>query len=81
MFPSHGLPVGQKAIQLQGELPLYAQVRHGPIEYGKDIVALLAIDGSVVLRHYQVKCGDIDKKKWRVSKDELEEVFGSRGAR
>jgi hypothetical protein len=60
---------------LQAGLPLYAQVRHGPIEYGKDIAALLHIDGVVVLRHYQVKCGDIDKNKWRESKDELEEIF------
>jgi len=60
---------------LQSGLPLYTQIRHGPIEYGKDIVALLEVDGSVVLRHYQVKCGDIDKKKWRESKDELEEMF------
>jgi hypothetical protein len=60
---------------LQGGLPLYADIRHGPIEYGKDIVALLEVDGTVVLRHYQVKCGDIDKKKWRESKDEIEEMF------
>jgi hypothetical protein len=60
---------------LQSGLPLYAQIRHGPIEYGKDIVALLEVDGSVVLRHYQVKCGDIDKRKWRESKDEIEEMF------
>ena len=60
---------------LQAGLPLYTQVRHGPIEYGKDIVAVLDVDGTVVLRHYQVKCGDIDKKKWRESKDELEEMF------
>jgi hypothetical protein len=60
---------------LQSGLPLYAQIRHGPIEYGKDIVALLEVDGSIVLRHYQVKCGDIDKRKWRESKDEIEEMF------
>lgn len=60
---------------LQAGLPLYAQVRHGPIEFGKDIAALLQIDEAVVLRHYQVKCGDIDKNKWRESKDELEEMF------
>jgi hypothetical protein len=60
---------------LQGGLPLYAQIRHGPIEYGKDIVALLEVDSIAVLRHYQVKCGDIDKRKWRESKDELEEMF------
>src|SRR5262249_20409065 len=60
---------------LQAELPLYAQLRHGPIEYGKDIAVLLENEGLVTLRHYQVKCGDINLKKWRESKDELEEIF------
>jgi hypothetical protein len=60
---------------LQSGLPLYAQVRHGPLEYGKDIAALLEIEGVVVLRHFQVKCGDIDTRKWRDSKNELEEIF------
>ena len=60
---------------LQNGLPIYAQVRHGPLEYGKDIVALLEIDGVIVLRQYQAKCGDIDNKKWRESKDEMEKMF------
>jgi hypothetical protein len=60
---------------LQSGLPRYAQIRHGPLEYGKDIVALLDVDGVVVLRHYQVKIGDIDKKKWRETKAEIEEMF------
>jgi len=60
---------------LQSGLPHYAQVRHGPLEYGKDIVALLEIDGETVLRQYQVKCGDIGQTKWRESKDEMETMF------
>jgi hypothetical protein len=28
-----------------------------------------------VLRHYQAKCGDIDKPTWRESKDEMEQIF------
>jgi len=60
---------------LQSGLPLYAHIRHGPIEYGKDIVTLLEVDGTIILRLYQVKCGDIDKRKWRESKDEIEEIF------
>jgi hypothetical protein len=60
---------------LQSGLPLYAQVRHGPLEYGKDIVALLEIDGEAVLRQYQVKCGDIGRTKWRESKDEMKTMF------
>jgi hypothetical protein len=60
---------------LQSGLPLYAQVRHGPLEYGKDIVALLEIDGTTVLRQYQAKCGDITVPKWREGRDEMEEMF------
>jgi hypothetical protein len=60
---------------LQAGLPLYAQLRHGPIEYGKDLVALVEQDGQIVLHLYQVKVGDIDKRKWRESKEELEEMF------
>jgi len=60
---------------LQAGLPRYAQVRHGPVEYGKDLVALLDVDGEPILYFYQVKVGDIDKKKWRESSAELEEMF------
>jgi hypothetical protein len=60
---------------LQNDLPLYAHVRHGPIEYGKDIVVLLEIDGVVILRQYQVKCGDLNSKKWHETKSELEDMF------
>jgi hypothetical protein len=60
---------------LQASLPRYAQIRHGPIEFGKDIAVLLEEGGRLILRMYQVKCGDIDKKKWRESRSELEEMF------
>jgi hypothetical protein len=60
---------------LQSALPRYAQIRHGPLEYGKDLVALITRGGENVLQLYQVKCGDIDMKKWRESKHELEEMF------
>jgi hypothetical protein len=60
---------------LQSGLPLYAQVRHGPLEYGKDIVALLEIDGTPVLRQYQAKCGDITMPKWREGRNEMEAMF------
>jgi hypothetical protein len=59
----------------QSGLPRYAQMRHGPIEYGKDIAILVEEDGCFVLRLYQVKCGDIDKKKWREADAELQEMF------
>jgi hypothetical protein len=60
---------------MQGQLPLYAQVRHGPIEYGKDIVALAEANGLFSLQMYQVKAGDITKEVWRKARDELEEMF------
>lgn len=60
---------------LQAGLPKYAQIRHGPIEYGKDISVLLGQEGSLVLRHYQVKSGVIDKRKWHEAKIELEEAI------
>jgi hypothetical protein len=60
---------------LQAGLPKYAQIRHGPIEYGKDLAVLVAEQGRNVLRLYQVKCGDINKKVWRDCQHELEEAF------
>jgi hypothetical protein len=60
---------------LQSALPRYAQIRHGPLEYGKDVVALISHGGESVLRLYQVKCGDISKRSWWESKHELEEIF------
>jgi hypothetical protein len=60
---------------MQAQLPLYAQRRHGPIEYGKDIVALVEVDGEHVLQMYQVKAGDIRKSNWAKARDELEEMF------
>jgi hypothetical protein len=60
---------------MQAQLPLYAQVRHGPIEYGKDIVALVDRDGHYILLMYQAKAGDITKANWPKARDELEEMF------
>ena len=60
---------------LQGTLPRYAQIRHGPIEYGKDIAALADDGGVSVLCLYQVKCGEMNTPKWRGARAELEEMF------
>lgn len=60
---------------LQAELPLYAQIRQGPLEYGKDVVALVEESGRRVLRMYQLKIGTIDMRLWREVKQQLEEIF------
>ena len=60
---------------LQGTLPRYVQIRHGPIEYGKDIAALANDSGVSVLCLYQVKCGNMNTPKWREARAELEEMF------
>jgi hypothetical protein len=59
----------------QASLPSYAQIRQGPLEYGKDVVALVEREGRLVLRMYQLKCGDINMSKWREARNELEETF------
>jgi hypothetical protein len=59
----------------QASLPRYAQVRHGPLEYGKDVVVLLDEGERRLLRMYQAKCGEITKQKWREAQSELEEMF------
>ncbi|MCD9186309.1 MAG: hypothetical protein LUM44_07735 [Pyrinomonadaceae bacterium] len=60
---------------LQASIPSYAQIRQGPLEYGKDIVVLIEEEGKFTLRMYQVKCGDINMSKWREARNELEEAF------
>jgi hypothetical protein len=59
----------------QASPPLYAQLRHGPIEHGKDIAVLTQGEGEVLLRMYQVKAGHISKQNWPSAKQELEEIF------
>jgi hypothetical protein len=60
---------------MQARLPLYAQVRQGAIEYGKDIVALVEVEGRVQLEMYQVKVGDINMPLWGDIMYQLEQMF------
>ena len=60
---------------MQGRLPLYAQIRHGPVEYGKDIVVLVEQNNEFILQMYQVKTGDITTPVWRTARAELEDMF------
>jgi hypothetical protein len=56
-------------------VPLYAQIRHGTHEYGKDIVVLRRSGSGAVLEMYQVKVGDITLPAWRSISHQLEEMF------
>ena len=60
---------------VQASLPLYAQIVHGPIEWGRDIVVFLKSDDHLELRMYQVKCGDLTIPDWRTARAQLEEMF------
>ena len=60
---------------MQGRLPFYAQIRQGPLEYGKDIAVLAEDHGVTVLEMYQVKAGNINVPVWRTARSELEEIF------
>ena len=60
---------------VQDGLPAYAQILHGPLEYGKDLVVLFRQDGTVILRMYQVKVGDIVTSVWAEARRELEDMF------
>jgi hypothetical protein len=55
--------------------PAYAHIRHGPVEYGKDVVVLLEEGGQRVLRMYQAKCGEMKMPDWRIARRQLEEMF------
>jgi hypothetical protein len=59
----------------QAQLPFYAQLRHGPLEFGKDVVALVDGSDGAILQMYQLKAGDITKQNWPKARDELEECF------
>ncbi len=60
----------------QASLPLYAQIVHGPIEYGKDLTVLLEEKGRRTLRSYQIKTGDIGLRSWRRDvKGQLEDIY------
>lgn len=59
----------------QNSVPRYAHIRHGPIEYGKDIAVAVELDGRLILQMYQAKCGDIKKAHWNRCRPQLEEIF------
>jgi hypothetical protein len=60
---------------IQSSVPRYAQIRHGPTEFGKDVVVVVEAQGETVLRMYQVKAGNISAPVWRSARHELEEMY------
>jgi hypothetical protein len=60
---------------VQAQLPRYAQIRHGPLEHGKDVVAVIDMGGRRMLRMWQAKIHDMTVPKWRESRNELEEMY------
>jgi hypothetical protein len=60
----------------QNAVPAYAQIRHGPIEYGTDIGVLVTDKAQTVLRMYQAKCGNIETAGWDSKiRPQLEKMF------
>lgn len=60
---------------LRAAMPLYAQITHGPIEYGKDLISVTAGPSGLILSMYQLKVGPLDKAKWEKARAEVEEIF------
>ena len=60
----------------EAKVPLYSQIRHGPIEYGKDIVVCREDGGRRILWMYSVKVGELKKAAWKSEvRPQLEEIF------
>jgi hypothetical protein len=60
---------------LQAARPEYAQVRHGQLEYGKDIAVVESTGGQRVLRCYQAKIGPISTANWGKLRSQIDEIF------
>jgi hypothetical protein len=52
----------------------HTKLVHGPVEYGKDVVALEEHRGKLVLRYYAIKAGDITMRNWPSLKESLEQA-------
>jgi hypothetical protein len=59
----------------QHSSPLFAQIVHGAIEHGRDIIVLSKDETGNTLRMYQAKVGAINTPGWREVKPQLEEIF------
>jgi len=60
----------------EAKTPIFADIRHGPIEYGKDLVVCRDEGGRRVLKMYSAKKGPVRKANWnREIRPQLEEIF------
>lgn len=60
----------------EAKAPLFSQIRHGAIEYGKDIVVCREDDRKRILYMYSVKIGKVNKAAWKSEvRPQLEEIF------
>ncbi len=60
---------------LKARAPYHAKVTHGPIEWGKDVVAIIDDEGTPRLHMYAIKAGDIDSRKWPSAKEAIDQMF------
>jgi hypothetical protein len=60
---------------LRAEEPYHAKITHGPIEFGKDVLAVVDDEGAPSLNLYAVKVGDIDAGKWPSVKESIDQIF------
>jgi hypothetical protein len=60
---------------LRADAPYHAKITHGPIEFGKDILAIMDDFGTPKLHLYAMKAGDIDARKWPSVKESIDQMF------
>lgn len=60
----------------EAKAPYFSQIRHGPLEYGKDIVICRDVDGRKVNYFYSFKVGQVKITAWRKDiEPQLRDVF------
>ncbi len=65
-----------KVFRGEAETPYYSHIRHGPIEYGKDLVICRNINSKKINYCYSFKVGELKKSQWNKEvRPQLEEIF------
>jgi len=60
---------------LEAQGALHVKITCGPLEYGKDIIAVVDDAGVATLHFYALKVGDIDRGKWDSVKESIDQMF------